>query len=619
MTEKKVEAGHETALMANDRCSADTKTESALTRRDVFTGILGVAGAGALAVACEDFESGAELNVERLKHALSGEDCCMLRADSVSELESLAVDAQVCAVAILSGYYLPGDGGGGVFYLDYDESSSSENGGTVFKALNSGYWKRIYCGPVNVRWFGATGDESDVDTDSDMSPTDNTESMKAAHKLGEIVYYPPGTYHFQTISMETGGIIGAGRLTQLVSTTTGSEDLITFTGNGDTQSSEIDNPVGAIFKDFFLYCKTENAKSGGAGIRIEPGISAMNYHTLIQNCVIRYVPICISLSNATRFTIKDCYLAYFTKIGIYEDNNVAIFEDNGDNSILNNWFASSKDQPEEPDGPKPIAIKYRGGGLRCSQNKINGGFAGIDLSPLRSSSIAIINGNSIENQANSCIRFITEDGTSAEAFSQVIIADNQLKTRGQSATAAIYVNPQLFSLEKLSITGNVISHRGNNSNAVDIRYVDEFTVSNNIIFGKSGSSSALRAIYIHGTAANGSIKANKINGFSQTALNRSDSVTEETIVQTGKEKIPVSTPYGPFFKGETDVDFPEAFRSAPNVMVQLSDSTNGGVGVSISNVTESSFGITLIYHTEYVPPNESETTNCIWRAEGLPK
>lgn len=65
------------------------------------------------------------------------------------------------------GYYEKGDGGGGLFYWDLT-STEADNGGTVIQATGiiTGRWKRVFSGAVNVKWFGAKGDNTNNDTPS---------------------------------------------------------------------------------------------------------------------------------------------------------------------------------------------------------------------------------------------------------------------------------------------------------------------------------------------------------------------------------------------------------------------------------------------------------------------
>ena len=67
---------------------------------------------------------------------------------------------------IVGGYWVIGDGGGGMFH--WDESSSSGDNGTtpgqpgtiiVPTGSTSARWVRIYSGAIDVKWFGAHGQE----------------------------------------------------------------------------------------------------------------------------------------------------------------------------------------------------------------------------------------------------------------------------------------------------------------------------------------------------------------------------------------------------------------------------------------------------------------------------
>jgi hypothetical protein len=67
--------------------------------------------------------------------------------------------------AELQGYYLAGDGGGGEFYWD-SLSVLADNGGTIFQVsgVTTGRWIRKVNNSINVRWFGAKGDNTFDDT-----------------------------------------------------------------------------------------------------------------------------------------------------------------------------------------------------------------------------------------------------------------------------------------------------------------------------------------------------------------------------------------------------------------------------------------------------------------------
>jgi len=93
--------------------------------------------------------------------------------------------------ANLSGYYAPGDGGGGSFWWDAT-STETDNNGTIIKvtAVATGRWKRLYSGEINVRWFGAKGD----------GVTDDSSAIVAAiaASTGKTLFFPVGDYVLTT-------------------------------------------------------------------------------------------------------------------------------------------------------------------------------------------------------------------------------------------------------------------------------------------------------------------------------------------------------------------------------------------------------------------------------------
>lgn len=91
----------------------------------------------------------------------------------------------------VEGYYQAGDGGGGQFY-GVTGGSYTDNGGTIITpngATDTTAWVRIYSTPINVKWFGARGDNSADDTTKIQAAINysNTATTK-------VVYLPAGTY-----------------------------------------------------------------------------------------------------------------------------------------------------------------------------------------------------------------------------------------------------------------------------------------------------------------------------------------------------------------------------------------------------------------------------------------
>lgn len=59
------------------------------------------------------------------------------------------------------GYYSPGDGGNGEYYYDPSDTTSADNGGTVFVASDGARWKLVNQTAMTFAQFGAKGDGTD--------------------------------------------------------------------------------------------------------------------------------------------------------------------------------------------------------------------------------------------------------------------------------------------------------------------------------------------------------------------------------------------------------------------------------------------------------------------------
>lgn len=414
----------------------------------------------------------------------------------------------------------PSNGAGliGVSALPGDPTYAAVPSGTL-RAVLTGLFGRsemvFASAPTSVLRYMTPEQIEDVTSFS--GSVDVTAAMVAAHATGRVVHYPAGRYKFSTLTISTGGIVGEGKATILDSTDTTAGNVITYTGVDST--ALLVNEQGAIFKDFYLRVDTATQKSAGYGIWVNPGTTNENYTTLISNVTVRNVPGSVGSTNSSFITIRDCYFAFYSIAGVYEDNNVAAFEDNGDNGYVNNWFYTNR--------PNAVGVKYRGGGLRAIGNKINGGLIGVDISPLRSSSIALVQGNTIEGQTQNCVRVTSEGDSVATEFSQVMINNNQLN--GYAVTGpVISVNPTAYTLKKLKINDNVCTFYRDLANAIDVRGTDHFEVNDNIV---DCNGLGYRGYFFHATATNGQANNNIAYGYTNAhTLNNSTSVVESRVV-----------------------------------------------------------------------------------------
>lgn len=86
----------------------------------------------------------------------------------------------------VQGYSSIGDGGEGIFFWDSSLTGVTDNDGTIILyngTSTTGVWKRVYSGPINVKWFGISG-------------TDNADAIqKAITATGKgVLYFPSGSY-----------------------------------------------------------------------------------------------------------------------------------------------------------------------------------------------------------------------------------------------------------------------------------------------------------------------------------------------------------------------------------------------------------------------------------------
>ena len=85
----------------------------------------------------------------------------ILYVDTMAGLRNLAAGGLPAQLVLLKGFATPGDGGGGIFC--WSAIAAKDDGGTIINTTAGGLasgWRRLYSGPLDVRWFGAVGDLS---------------------------------------------------------------------------------------------------------------------------------------------------------------------------------------------------------------------------------------------------------------------------------------------------------------------------------------------------------------------------------------------------------------------------------------------------------------------------
>lgn len=240
------------------------------SKRNIMAALLGGIGVAALS-SCGN-ESPEHEVFQRVAQAATGTSSgtpvrwCSTMAELRASWSSTWPTPSNGDVCVLEGYWSGGDGGGGVFFWD-ENSVTNEDGGTIIAptaseggipdgsatdggSTGAGRWKRIYSGPLNVKWFGATGDA----TTDDYGPIGlaiqaATIAASAPYRNSSgAVFFPRGRYRIASgtgysiscavmLSGESSPAGGVGVLDNNTSTILHEfqGDLFTFTGANTTQ------------------------------------------------------------------------------------------------------------------------------------------------------------------------------------------------------------------------------------------------------------------------------------------------------------------------------------------------------------------------------------------------
>jgi hypothetical protein len=287
-----------------------------VSRRDHLNSILGVLG-GAVGLSavqgCQPSPNGESTGTTG--QALGGMGP-VVYADTVDDLRDVTLSG---SAAILGGYHAVGDGGGGVF--TWSSAAQADDGGTVFNvnAANGPGWRRIFSGPIDVRWFGARGDGTTPDDGAFLSAIGAAAAIASAagknldspasNPAGSVeVYVPPGTY------VLTGTLNGGSPLPPgLILRGAGEASCLYFTGTGGAAGAE----------------------AAGAGILVTSTALNTNTQTTVRICDLwlrSVIPanngtVAIDLIGATLITISRCKLTGWTA-GIILDGAECIEIDN---------------------------------------------------------------------------------------------------------------------------------------------------------------------------------------------------------------------------------------------------------------------------------------------------
>lgn len=171
--------------------------------------------------------------------------------NTVADLRTCGKRGQITAIRTL-GYYTKGDGGAGYYYYDSTDTVSADNGGLVIVAADSTRWKLLVVGQLNVKCYGAKGDNAN----------DDGAAINAALLSGYNVYAPEGTYlTSQTVNVGQGvELRGAGQY----------RTTIKYTGAGSgvfVGSSTTALRYNCVVKDLTVLITNRGSNTAGVELR----------------------------------------------------------------------------------------------------------------------------------------------------------------------------------------------------------------------------------------------------------------------------------------------------------------------------------------------------------------
>ena len=191
------------------------------------------------------------------------------------------------------GYYTPGDGGGGDFRWDSTDTTTPDDLGTVLVPASGslaaqGRWKRILDSDLNVKMFGAVGDDTADDTQAIQDAFDLASELATSSGQRVKVLIPAGVYRCtdnliikSNTAIENQGHLkfyGGDAVGQFVDIRAAS-NVEVFGGIWDSNQQGNDNTIGVGFVNpdqsvagppceniFIHHLVVKNSKHGGSHI-----------------------------------------------------------------------------------------------------------------------------------------------------------------------------------------------------------------------------------------------------------------------------------------------------------------------------------------------------------------
>jgi hypothetical protein len=416
---------------------------------------------------------------------------------------------------------------------------------------------------VSVKDFGAVGD----------GIANDTAAIQAAFNAisDREIFFPAGTYLCGAVTIPNQcRVVGEGADATYIKASGAAIDVwtVTTTARVDVENLTFSPAVESV------------SQTAGAYLKYDPA-SSFNFGSRIRNCIFVRAYRGVQFIDAAGWSIEDCYFPLYTFA--VEVQNIDT-PDAGDSTIRACVFDAA--------GATGTAIRQlSSGGLRIVNNKIlNGdrGYYGVYDSSPSSTSILLIQNNSIESQATAGIAL---NSTSSTSFSMVVIEGNQFSVAA-SGVGLTLMDPGYDYLDSVNISDNLFN-LGTFSKGVNFARGARITLLPNTFYGNSTNETAV------------TIGANVDSAvlYPQVVL---DCTTDFTGVFTnvtfyaglslsGTVSTTTGSAYSSMYiSAEQTVTFASAFPVAPKVQATLNSTAGGGVSVAVYSVTTTDFKMKII-------------------------
>jgi hypothetical protein len=245
-----------------------------------------------------------------------------LTVGTLTDLKALAVRPSSPQQVVMHGRSTAGDGAGGTFIWrsgDQSANVTADPGEGVWVAPDSattgasGAWQRLYDGPVNVRWWGAVGDEVTDDTTAIQNAIDYAWDA-SLHD----VYFPGGTYLVTGLRVYSGTTYrGVSPVETIIKSNTDAGIVVSANWDGH---NGVNSPTGLmVIRDLRILGSNNSAHTSQVGVLVR------DYYSKIMN-----VWVANSGSHGVEFTHLNS--SSVSVSGTLVENhilNVELFNNNG--------------------------------------------------------------------------------------------------------------------------------------------------------------------------------------------------------------------------------------------------------------------------------------------------